>query len=212
MSDSFEIYMDNIRRTRNFITLYEKAKSSGPGRKDTLTTDILRSGTVFLHATVEEYLRTTILDCRLKKLEDKDNSKAALINVSLPGDNSGHSKETKYKVMELLDYREFTVDELLKESLKDKTSYLTFNEYSQIVSSLNEVGIHINDKYDKQELIDGYIKRRHKIVHEGDKNENKGSGNYRTASINATQLNSWIEAADELINLIEEEYRKLYIE
>ena len=93
----------------------------------------------------------------------------------------------------------------------EKVNYLTFNDYSQIVSSLNSVGIRLPNK-DKEidcESINSYIKRRHKIVHEADKNEIAGKGNYRTQSINSNQLKKWVEAAKVLVDKINEIYAQL---
>lgn len=93
MSKAFEIYQENIKRVRNFITLYQNATSkTGSGRKTVIETDILRAGIVFLHSTLEEYLRTIILDVKKARLtQSKESFQKVLINVALPGDNSGKS-------------------------------------------------------------------------------------------------------------------------
>lgn len=55
----------------------------------------------------------------------------------------------------------------------------------------------------KPGIIDNYIKRRHKIVHEADKNPSRGRGNHASAPIDATTLNAWITAVDNLVTAVE---------
>lgn len=92
---------------------------------------------------------------------------------------------------------------MAEESLKDKVSYMTFNEYSQIVGSLKEVNIVLSRNFNVDGLIDNYIRRRHKIVHEADKNAVQGRGYYQSASINSRTLVAWIDAVDGLVDDIE---------
>lgn len=67
MSTAYETYLINIKRARNCITLYDAVTGNrGSGRRDTLSTDILRAGVVFLHSTLEDYLRTVILKLFMK--------------------------------------------------------------------------------------------------------------------------------------------------
>lgn len=201
MSKAFEIYQENIKRVRNFITLYQNATSkTGSGRKTVIETDILRAGIVFLHSTLEEYLRTIILDVKKARLtQSKESFQKVLINVALPGDNSGKSTGKKYALTEFWELKDKTVMDVMSESLHDKVGYMTFNEYSQIVSSLAEIDIHLDKEYNKNGVIDKYIKRRHKIVHEADKNVAKGKGNFYSLSINPDMLSGWITAVDNMV-------------
>ena len=80
---------------------------------------------------------------------------------------------------------------------------MTFNEYSQIVASLATVGINLSTNFNPDGIIDNYINRRHKIVHEADNNSAHGPGNYRATSINANTLSAWIKAANDLVSDIE---------
>jgi hypothetical protein len=160
---------------------------------------------------VEEYLRTIIRRRKISLLKSNESWNDVLRDVSLPGRNYGKSTAAKIELNELFEYKDKTVLELVQDALNEKVDYLTFNDYSQIVNSLKSVGIRLPSK-DKEidcESINSYIKRRHKIVHEADKNEIAGKGNYRTQSINSNQLKKWVEAAKVLVDKINEIYAQL---
>lgn len=211
MTTAYETYQENIKRVRNFIALYRIAtQGTGAGRKGVMETDILRAGVVFLHSTFEEYLRTIILNTKKESLmQSKESFQRALNNVALPGDNSGKSSGKKYMLTDFWDQKDKTMMEVITESLQDKVGYLTFNEYSQIVGSLEDIGIHLSKNYNVDGIIDNYIKRRHKIVHEADKNLTTGRGNFKSNPINTKMLNAWIVAVDAMVTdiqaIIEEE-------
>ncbi len=207
MSTAYDTYCINIRRAQNFIALYNSAtEKRGPGRRDTLTTDILRAGVVFLHSTLEEYLRSIILDKKIAMLNTTEaDFRTVLTNVNLVGENTGKSSGKRYALGEFWDVKDKTVIMIVEEALRDKVSYMTFNDYSQIVASLSNVGIQLSTNFNPDGIIDNYIKRRHKIVHEADNNSAHGPGNYRATSINANTLTAWINAANALVSDIEKQ-------
>ena len=211
--DPYQTFSANIERAEYFIELYkQKIKVRAcKGRPPISDTDILRAGVVFLHSTVEEYLRTIIRRRKISLLKSNESWKDVLRDVSLPGKNSGKSTAAKIELNELFEYKDKNVMDLILEAVNEKVDYLTFNNYSQIVSSLDLVGIKLPDKGKEIdcESINSYIERRHKIVHEADKNEIAGKGNYRTQSINSNQLKKWIEAAKVLVDKINEIYAQL---
>ncbi len=207
MSAAYDTYQINIRRAQNFIVLYNSAtENRGPGRRDTLTTDILRAGVVFLHSTLEDYLRSIILSKKIAMLSTTEaDFRAVLANVNLVGDNTGKSSVRKYALGEFWEVKDKSVIMIVEEALRDKVSYMTFNDYSQIVASLSTVGIKLSTNFNPDGIIDNYINRRHKIVHEADNNSVHGPGNYKATSINANTLTAWINAVNALVDDIEDQ-------
>lgn len=205
MSDAYNTYLTNIKRAKNFIELYNNAtQNRGPGRRDTRTTDILRAGVVFLHSTFEDYLRSIILDRKIAMLStNEDCFRKVLGNVNLVGENSGKSSAKKYALADLWNVKNENVSDIVTASLKDKVGNMTFNDYAQIVNSLGEVNIRLSTNFNSDSILDNYIKRRHKIVHEADNNISSGRGNYRATPINTTTLNAWINAVDALVQDVE---------
>ena len=207
MSAAYDTYQINIRRAQNFIVMYNSAtENRGPGRRDTLTTDILRAGVVFLHSTLEDYLRSIILSKKIAMLSTTEaDFRAVLANVNLVGDNTGKSSVRKYALGEFWEVKDKSVIMIVEEALRDKVSYMTFNDYSQIVASLSTVGIKLSTNFNPDGIIDNYINRRHKIVHEADNNSVHGPGNYKATSINANTLTAWINAVNALVDDIEDQ-------
>lgn len=207
MSAAYDTYQINIRRAQNFIVLYNSAtENRGPGRRDTLTTDILRAGVVFLHSTLEDYLHSIILSKKIAMLSTTEaDFRAVLANVNLVGDNTGKSSVRKYALGEFWEVKDKSVIMIVEEALRDKVSYMTFNDYSQIVASLSTVGIKLSTNFNPDGIIDNYINRRHKIVHEADNNSVHGPGNYKATSINANTLTAWINAVNALVDDIEDQ-------
>jgi len=211
MSIAYYTYQVNLRRAENFIKLYKNAVANrGSGRTDTLSTDILRAGVVFLHSTLEDYLRSIILERKQRLLtENEAGYKKVLDDVSITGENNRRGEGKKYKLSELFKVKEMNVIDIAKEAIKDKVNCITFNEYSDIVSYLATVNIAPTKSHNSNAFIDNYIKRRHKIVHEADKNPSRGRGNYAFAAINAGTLSAWITAVDGLVRDIEEQLTSL---
>ena len=157
-----------------------------------------------MHSTLEDYLRSVILSRKMVMLSTTEaDFRTVLADVNLVGDNSGRSSSKKYGLSELWDVKDNTVVKIVEEALKDKVGYMTFNEYSQIVASLDAVGIKPSTNFNTEGIIDNYIKRRHKIVHEADNNSAHGPGNYKATSINANTLTAWVNAVDALVIDIE---------
>jgi acid stress-induced BolA-like protein IbaG/YrbA len=53
-------FQSNLERVRGLVTLYETLAPEKPGRRPVPFTDLLRAAVVFLHATLEDLLRSTL--------------------------------------------------------------------------------------------------------------------------------------------------------
>jgi hypothetical protein len=60
MKSEIEIrFKSNLERVDHLVALYDTA-TTGPGRRPVDKSDILRSAVVFLHATLEDFLRSLL--------------------------------------------------------------------------------------------------------------------------------------------------------
>lgn len=180
---------DNIERVKNLVKLYGKIKTPGSGRAGTLTTDILRSAVVLLHASVEDFLRS-LARWRLPELGDKE----ALDDIPLLIDQS--KKPHKITLGELVDYRNLRVNDVIKGSVKKYLERSNYSDTKQISSLLESIDIEVEKVNGTFNMLSNMILRRHKIVHEADKNKVPGSGNHETESIKKNEVNSWINAVE----------------
>ena len=146
------------------------------------------------HSALEDYLRGVLIE----NIPDKAGPKT-LEAISLL-DSEGRTE--KFFLSSLMPYKERTVDSLIRESVRQHMSKISFNDMKDIASWLRKIGIEI-DSLKNKESIGTMIKRRHKIVHEADANSNSGPGNHYAASINKQTVLAWKAAVVALVELVE---------
>ena len=116
----------NLSRVYNLADAYHKLRRHRQGRQSVMTTDLLRAGVVFLHASLEEALRALVR----QKLPDAEAS--ALDNVPLAG--KGRRSE-KLTLGDLIQYKGKTVDELIRDSVEQHCDQISFSNTTEIVST-----------------------------------------------------------------------------
>ncbi len=179
MKDEIEDRLEkNLHRVKNLVDIFE---NSAPKRTQKVTdTDILRAATVFLHATLEDFLRS-IAAWKLplvpaEKLED----------IPL----AGMGKKLKFSLGDLADYRNKRVDELIKLSVEEYLERSNYNNTTEISNLLEDIGITIVKVQSSFTDISKLMKRRHQIVHRVDRKHTTG----KAASLTKDDVNCWIGA------------------
>jgi hypothetical protein len=182
----------NFDRINNLLTLYE-GTSKGKGRKATHNLDLLRATTVFVHSTLEDYLRNVMI----WKLPSA--SKERINHIPLVG-TSEIGRKTKFELGELVTHRNKLVAEVIDLSIKEYLGTVSFNDTSDIATSLSNISIETTENIKKLfPILNEMIKRRHKIVHNADRDSSSGSGNHRIKSISLKQVESWRTAVDKFV-------------
>ena len=126
--------------------------------------DILRSAVVFLHATVEDCLRS-IAAAFLPRA-----SEAALNPVPLIGMPS--SRAEKFRLGRLSSHRDKTVSEVIALSVEAYLRHVTFGRPSEIVEQFEPLGFQMDALRPHFPLLEAMMQRRHQIVHRADHNCN----------------------------------------
>ena len=142
--------------------------------------DILRSAVVFMHATLEDSLRS-IASAFLPNANE-----AALNRIPLAG--SSNSRPDKFLLGRLSAHRKRTVEELIKKSVDEYLQHETFNSVSDIVELLHSLDFEIKPLESHFGSLDAMMKRRHQIVHCADR-EMDG----KLVSINGDLVGSWVQ-------------------
>jgi hypothetical protein len=128
-----------------------------------LADDILRSVVVLTHAQLEDFLRTmgkTFLPTRDEK---------ALNGVPLLGTTDSGRAE-KFFLGRLARHRGKLIDDLIKESVEEYLGRVSFNNGTDIMNFLEQIGLKIREKTREQlPTIDAMTRRRHQIVHRADR-------------------------------------------
>lgn len=149
---------------------------------------------VFLHSALEDYLRGILSDL-LPQIGDE----AAINGIAL---FDTQDRPEKFYMGKLLPYKDKTVASLISDSVKQHMKKVSFNDVTDIASWLKKIDVSLMDFHD-HESVNTMIKRRHKIVHEADNNQNGGHGNHFAASINLQTVKAWETSVVNLVNLIE---------
>ncbi|PJZ82991.1 hypothetical protein CH364_18535 [Leptospira harrisiae] len=177
----------NLERSEELIKVYIQSVS-GKGRKSVKQTDVLRAAVVFLHASLEDLLRSV-----LKYTYPINASKDFINEIPLTGIQKGGRPE-KFFLGALLDFRGKLVDDVVKQSITEYLEVISFNDTTEIVSRLEKAKIkYLDDTLNLLPKIDSMIKRRHAIVHQADENVDTGHGKHHANRINKWIVSDWIE-------------------
>ena len=187
---------DNIARVNNIAeSIYEsKLAGDNQGRKPVRSTDILRSAVVFLHATLEEFLRG-ILEWRLP-----EQAEEALNAVPLVGGTAGRPE--KFLLGKLAAHRGKTVDALISESITSSLSRSNFNSVHEICTTLTSVGLDTVPCQPQFPQLTAFMERRHQIVHRADRNPNFGPGHQAATSIGRHTIREWTDAVQAFFDAV----------
>jgi hypothetical protein len=156
-----ERFERNVQRVENLVQHYEVIRiSKGRGVEATdRGEDILRAAVVFLHATLEDFLRS-MLAWKLPASSPEEIDKIPLL---------GQTQKTpsKFLLGSLVTFRDKSVEELIRESVHAHLeNWASFNDISQITGALRSCGVELSN-FDFDSLA-GFMARRHNIVHRAD--------------------------------------------
>ena len=195
--NNYELFKENLKRAESVISLYEKNKKNDDFKNTRIAknSDLLRMAVVFLHSSFENYFRDTIAEMLINS-SDNETIKKLLTK----GDTG-----IKLKIEDLLNIdRSWTFDDYVKKRIKEKMSFSSFNSSKEIIYYLELIKM----KFDNIDwsCLDLFINRRHKIVHEADKDSSNEKGKLRI--INIEQVKQWKEILINLVDNIENNIKR----
>lgn len=170
----------NLERVEHLVALYDTL-TTGPGRRPVDTSDILRSAVVFLHASLEDFLRSL--------LEWKLPSAQASFLKDIP--LTGKKPRTSFTLDDLAHFRGSNVDDLISRSIADHLERSNFNNPGEVGSVLESIGLmkSLLDPY--RDKLGPMMKRRHWIVHRADRNNATGSGQHAALGLQKATVEAW---------------------
>lgn len=195
------IFDKNYGRISNLLKIYKHLDSNkGRGRRPTYNLDILRTSVVFTHSTLEDYLRN-VLTIMLPY-----SNALTLNNIPLIG-TSENGRKTKFDLGDLVALKELKVEEVIKNSVKEYLSYVSFNDTNDISSNLSRVNIVITPEIAQLlPTLNEFIKRRHNIVHNADRELEVKKGNHKIKSINYGKVLKWQKTLDQFVSKINSQF------
>jgi len=182
----------NIGRVRNLLTLYRNLAPRGQGRRPVHATDMLRSALVLLHASLEDVLRS------VAAWKFPASGEAVLNDVPLVGLGEGGRPE-KFHLGKLVPHRAKSVQALIDESVKAAINRMSFNNTTDIASILGRVGVDPQVFQWHFPRLAPMIERRHHIVHQADRNDQPGVGQFRTRSLSMETVEGWLVSTEDFV-------------
>jgi hypothetical protein len=177
----------NLSRIGNLLALYERVKKKGRGRKDVPSLDLLRAATVFLHATLEDFVRGLIV-WRYPTLGPEILDTVPLKGISPSG------RPEKFFLGRLAEFRALHVEEVLTQSVEAFAEGLTLNNTTDLIACVRTLGLNEASLKPYLSNIAALMKRRHHIVHQADRNAKPGRGQQSAMSIGAHTVAEWTES------------------
>jgi hypothetical protein len=175
-------FESNLDRVRGLIASYRAALPGISGRPPVTTVDLLRGGVVFLHASLEDLVRS-VLEWKLP-----DAAAASLDEVPL----IGCAPRTKFTLAELATFRGSTVKSVIGQSVDAWLLRSNFNNSGEIIHALGKVGIGAAVVAPHASNLEALMKRRHWIVHRADRNQMQGSGQHAAQSLQPSTVDVWL--------------------
>jgi hypothetical protein len=148
---------ENVARVSRLLQFFDTDLSKQEGGDD-----ILRAAVVFIHAYLEDFLRT--LAAELLPAGDQRSFE----DIPLTGSKS-FGRGERFSLGQLAQHRGKTVDQLLRQSVFDYLSRSNYNSTTEIASLLVKLGFRPEEHNKAFDAIDRMIERRHQIVHRADR-------------------------------------------
>ena len=179
----------NLGRAKSLIMAYEAALPGVGGRPSVATTDILRASVVFLHASLEDLLRS-ILAWKLPSANPEDMEEVPLVGERL----------RKYTLADIAKHRGLSVDDLLERSVAHSLEHSNFNSVDEIATALARSGLATTVIEPLGKHLAAMMSRRHWIVHRADRNQAQGSGHFAARSLSPTTVEAWVMMSDSSVH------------
>lgn len=177
-------FAGNLDRVLSLVESYDQITGGGR-RRATSSSDLLRAAVVFLHAALEDLLRSLAEEV----LPNANGAILAELNLSLPGDN-----RSKFGVDDLAKFRGSSIDEVIGRSIRESLERSSYNHLGDIRGLLRRIGLGYHDVDRYASDLAAMMNRRHWIVHRVDRDYSKPSASPRAQPIKKSTVTAWLEA------------------
>lgn len=184
-----ESFSANLARTRSLLANYDVITGSGSGRRSVEDTDVLRATVVFLHATLEEFLR------ELERWKLPAAPADRLREVPL----DGLGKE-KFSLGDLASFRGNTVNDVIEKSIDGMLDRSNYNNLGEVAKVLALAGVADPAVEAAKGALAAPMARRHKIVHQADRQPQAGKGYGPATPIDRPTVATWIDQVEAFVN------------
>jgi hypothetical protein len=183
-------FLDNLDRVERMVKTYETSVGKGKGRRSVTQTDTLRAAVVFLHASLEDLLRS-LCEWKMPSANPEAFSEVPLV---------GTRGKTRFGLQELASLRGQTVDEIITRSVSEFLERSSFNHPGDIKDALEKIGLDSSTVNKYAQPLAAIMSRRHLIAHRADRNPSKGPGHHAVKSLSSADVSYWIATVERFAN------------
>jgi hypothetical protein len=140
-----------------------------------------------LHASLEDAIRS------LEKWKLPSGEEAHLEQVPF-ADTEGRG--IKLSLGQLTRYRNATVQDVIWRSVTEYLDRTSYNNTTDVASAAARLGVDVQPLRVFFPQIETLMQRRHRIVHEADRQERRSRGHHRTRSISLQAIQQWSESVE----------------
>lgn len=157
----------NLERVRHLLQVF-RSLYSGAGRPPSLKADVVRAAVVFLHATLEDLLRSSE-ELRFPVAPASAFERVRWVLPSRKNDEKLEAKE-RLSLAEFAAFRGQTVDEVLLRMFQKHHEQSNYNNQNDVVGALQRMGLELDSFQEYLPDLQAMMKRRHEIAHRADVN------------------------------------------
>jgi hypothetical protein len=193
--EQLDQFMKNMERSQFLVDLYNTVAKDFPDSKGIHATDILRASVVFMHAALEDFIRSLMITTF--PFADREH----LDQIPLSG-LSRTGRAEKFFLGELVRFKGVSVADVIQQSVREHVARRTFNNRGDILLVVNALGLREQDVAKVLPKIEAMLYRRHQIVHHADKPVPEDQQWIRATSLSPRHVSSWIAATRELVSIL----------
>jgi hypothetical protein len=181
-------YRINLARVAALVDVYRERAGEAASRRP-VEIDLLRAAVVFLHASMEEVLRSA-----LEWRWPETHSRELLEDVPV----MGHRRGTKIALADLLPHRGMSIQDLIRASVEAHIERTSFNNLGEVKQALRRIGLDTGLVVAHETELVGLMARRHQIVHRADRHDERGFRHDAAVSLGHETVQRWFSAVEEL--------------
>ncbi|MEY3214196.1 MAG: hypothetical protein RIT28_4677 [Pseudomonadota bacterium] len=180
-------FATNLGRVSSLVKGYTQRDL--PAEMSPAQTDLLRATVVFLHASLEDLLRSL----EERHIDHQVEAGDGLAGVPFAFDAARASKE-KISLAELAEHHlHRPVREVVRISLARELASRSYNNLQEVDQAMRRVGLRLTLDAHQRQALNVMIARRHHIAHRADRASAPGLRHHSVLPLHLDDVNAWID-------------------
>lgn len=191
-----ERFAQNVARVGSLVDLHEFLEPLTQFAPDDHTRpspdDVLRAAVVLLHACLEDFLRSMLM-------QHYPRDGKSLEKLPLAGAN----RRERFSMADLSVHRGKSVDEVIKESIDESLHQRSFNHCDDLSNAIETLGMKTSDCNKQFPMLEKMMQRRHEIVHYADRPRDYRGADWREVqAITRAEVLRWKIAVNDFFRAV----------